>query len=208
MQDENTARQEMAALGASLFNRGFSVGGAGNMSCLLADGSVLVSPTNSCLGRLVPERLSKLSRDGQLLSGDPPSKEAPFHLVFYQKEPVCGAVVHLHSTYLTALSCLDDLDPDNVIAPFTPYYVMRVGRLPLIPYYKPGSPDLARELDVWKTTANAFLLANHGAVVTGKTLVEAVNNAEELEETAKLFFILSGKKVRYLTPAEIAALER
>ncbi len=205
-QAESAVRLHMAALGESLHSRGYAVGGAGNMSALLPDGNVLVTPTNSCLGRLNPERLSKIDLAGSLISGDPPSKEYPFHLVFYRDNPGCGAVVHLHCTYLTALSCLEGLDREDVITPFTPYYVMRVGRLALVPYFRPGSPHIARELNARKNSAGAFLLANHGAVVTGRNIVDAVNNMEELEETAKLHFILSGSKIRHLTRAEVDEL--
>lgn len=202
---ENEIRREMAELGGSLFNRGYAVGGAGNMSARLPDGSLLVTPTNSSMGRLDPARLSKVGMDGVHLGGDRPSKEYAFHKEMY-RDSGCGAVVHLHSTYLTALSCLRGLDPENVIAPFTPYFVMRVGRLALLPYFAPGSPKIAEALAERVGMGGAFLLANHGVIVTGADITEAVNNAEELEETAKLYFILSGKDVRYLTPEEIAAL--
>ncbi len=206
---ETKLRQEMVALGASLFNRGFSVGGGGNISARLADGSILATPTNSCLGRLDAERLAKVGMDGEQLAGDRMSKEVAFHLALYRERPDCGAVVHLHSTYMTALSCCEGLDADNVIRPFTPYYVMRVGKLPLIPYYKPGSKEIAEELRSRAKDATAFLLANHGPVATGPTLAEAVNNAEELEETAKLLFILwaaNGQRIRHLSDVEVATL--
>ncbi|HHF5990297.1 TPA: class II aldolase/adducin family protein, partial [Haemophilus influenzae] len=112
-----------------------------------------------------------------------------------------------HSTYLTALSCLDNLDPNNAIEPFTPYYVMRVGKMQVIPYYRPGSPKIAEELSNRALTGKAFLLANHGVVVTGSDLLDAADNTEELEETAKLFFTLQGQKIRYLTDAEVKDLE-
>lgn len=202
---ENDIREEMARLGASLYNRGYAVGGAGNLSVRLPDGNLLVTPTNSCLGRLEPARLSKMSMDGVHISGDRPSKEYAFHKVMY-RDRECGAVVHLHCTYLTALSCLKGLDPEDAMVPFTPYYVMRVGRLALLPYFAPGSPKIAESLSAKLGTAGAFLLANHGVVVTGANLNEAINNAEELEETAKLRFILSGHDIRYLTREEVAEL--
>ena len=203
---EQEIRRAMVSLGASLFQRGFSVGGAGNLSARLPDGAVLASPTNACLGRLDEDRLAKVSIDGEQISGDKMSKEVPFHLALYRERPDCQAVVHLHSTYLTALSCCEGLDPDSVIRPFTPYYVMRVGRMPLVPYLKPGSPKIAEELVKRARDADAFLLANHGPVVMGKSLVEAVNNAEELEETARLLFILGDRKIRYLTDPEVVEL--
>lgn len=204
---EDDPRMQMTDLGASLFRRGFAVGGAGNLSARLPDGNILVTPTNACLGRLIPERLSKLTPDGELLEGDKPTKEAAFHLMFYRRDPKCGAVAHLHSTHLTALSCLNGLNPDNVLEPFTPYYVMKVGRLMLIPYYRPGSPKLGEEMEARIGLTNAFLLANHGPVVVAGSLEAAINNAEELEETARLWFMLQGMDYRRLTPDEIKELQ-
>ncbi len=205
---EHDYRTQLVALGASLFSRGYSVGGAGNISLLLPDGTVMATPTNSCLGRLVAEELSIAGMDGKHLGGKAPTKELPLHLAVYRAKPECKAVVHLHSTYVTALSCLADLDYDNALRPFTPYYVMKVGRLPVVPYYKPGAPELGDEAAKIAGRCNAFLLANHGAVVCGPSLVDAVNNAEELEETAKLYFLLlsSGKSIRYLSEKDIAGL--
>ncbi len=205
---EEKLRHEMVSLGASFYARGYSVGSAGNMSARLADGTILTTPTNSCLGRLDAERLSKVSLDGTQLSGDPMSKEIPFHLALYRRRPDCNAVVHLHSTYLTALSCLSDVDPQEVIRPFTPYYVMRIGQMPLLPYFKPGSVRIAEELSRRADEANSFLLANHGPVVLGSSLTDAVNSMEELEETARLFFILKQESIRYLTDEQIAALKK
>lgn len=205
---EDDIRIKMVELGASLFRRGFVVGGAGNMSARLPDGSVLVSPTNACLGRLTPETLSRVSMSGEHLDGAAPTKEAAFHLMFYRRKPDCGAVAHLHSTYLTALSCLKGLNPDNVIEPFTPYYVMKIGQLMLIPYSRPGSPRLGEEMEKRAGLANAFLLANHGPVVVGATLEEAVNNSEELEETARLWFLMRGMEYRNLTTEEIKELQK
>ncbi|QIM67685.1 aldolase [Mannheimia granulomatis] len=204
---EQEQKVQMVELARSLFKRGYTVGGAGNLSVRLDENRILVTPTGSSLGRLEVERLSVLDMQGNVLSGDKPSKESVFHLALYQKNPECQAIVHLHSTYLTALSCLQDLDIDNAITAFTPYYVMRVGRLPVIPYYRPGDINIARELGERALDAKAFLLANHGVVVTGSNLIDAVDNTEELEETAKLHFILQGQKVRYLTEDEVNDLK-
>lgn len=203
---EQALRDTMVMLGASLFQRGYATGGAGNLSARLPDGSLLATPTGSCLGRLEPDRLSKVSMQGEHLAGDRPSKEVSFHLALYHNNPACEAVVHLHCTYLTALSCLEGVDPANTIRPFTPYYVMRVGQLPLIPYYKPGDPRIAEELGQRAASGNAFLLANHGPVVTGRNLIDAVNNMEELEETARLALLLQGQQIRYLNENEINEL--
>lgn len=198
---------QMVELAKSLFDRGYTVGGAGNLSVKLDDNRVLVTPTGSSLGRLEVNRLSILDMKGNLIEGDKPSKESVFHLALYQANPQCKAIVHLHSTYLTALSCLEGIDTTNAMRAFTPYYVMRVGQLPVIPYYKPGDINIARELSERALQAKAFLLANHGVVVTGHSLVDAVDNTEELEETAKLYFILQGKNIRYLSESEVKDLE-
>jgi Ribulose-5-phosphate 4-epimerase and related epimerases and aldolases len=203
---EDDIRIQMAELGTSLFQRGYAVGGAGNLSARLPDGNILVTPTNASLGRLVPERLSRVSPAGEHLDGDRPTKESSFHLMFYRRNPQCGAVSHLHSTCLTALSCLKGLNPDNVIEAFTPYYVMKVGQLMLIPYFRPGSPRIGEEMEKRVDRTNAFLLANHGSVVVGKSLEEAINNSEELEETAKLWFMLHDMRYRKLTAGEVDEL--
>ena len=205
---EQALRDTMVMLGASLFQRGYATGGAGNLSAKLPDGTLLATPTGSCLGRLDPARLARVSMSGEHLGGDRPAKEVAFHLAIYHNKPDCQAVVHLHCTHLTALSCLEGLDPANVIRPFTPYYVMRVGQLPLIPYYKPGDARIAEELGRRAPEGNAFLLANHGPVVTGKDLVDAVNNMEELEETARLALLLHGQRIRYLNEPEVDELRR
>ncbi|WP_373099514.1 MULTISPECIES: 3-oxo-tetronate 4-phosphate decarboxylase [Pasteurellaceae] len=200
---EAEQKQQMVRLAKSLFDRGYSVGGAGNLSVRLDSQRILVTPTGSSLGRLEAARLSVLDMQGNLLSGDKPSKESVFHLAMYQKNPDCQAIVHLHSTYLTALSCIENIDTANAIKAFTPYYVMRVGNLQVIPYYRPGDVNIARELSERALSGKAFLLANHGIVVTGSDLLDAVDNSEELEETAKLYFLLQGQKIRYLTDSEI-----
>ncbi|MDF7648741.1 3-oxo-tetronate 4-phosphate decarboxylase [Candidatus Pantoea formicae] len=203
---EQQAREEMVQLGASFFQRGYATGSAGNLSLLLEDGNLLATPTGSCLGELQADRLSKVTMQGEWISGDKPSKEVAFHRALYLNNPACKAVVHLHSHYLTALSCLNDLDSDNCIRPFTPYVVMRVGDVPVVPYYKPGDDRLAEDLAQLAPRYNAFLLANHGPVVVGKSLREAANNTEELEETARLMFTLGDRSIRYLTDSEVAEL--
>ncbi|ORM51389.1 aldolase [Pantoea conspicua] len=203
---EQQARDEMVRLGASFFQRGYATGSAGNLSVRLDDGNLLATPTGSCLGELQGDRLAKVTPDGEWLSGDKPSKEIAFHRALYLNNPDCKAVVHLHSHYLTALSCLQGLDPENCIRPFTPYVVMRVGDVPVVPYYKPGDQRLAEDLAQLAPRYRAFLLANHGPVVVGKSLREAADNTEELEETARLIFTLGDRAIRYLNDAEVAEL--
>ena len=201
---EASLRALLCALAASLFARGFSVGSAGNISARLPDG-YLMTPTNSCLGRLDPERLSKLGPDFAHLSGDRPSKEVFMHRAFYRaRGEGCGAVVHLHSTHATAIGCLADADPTNPIPPLTPYFVMRAGKtVPLVPYYRPGDAAMEPAIEAAARGAKAVLLANHGPVVCGATLTDAVYAAEELEEAARLALLLRGQPVRTLTPAQV-----
>ncbi|MDB5317252.1 MAG: aldolase [Rhodospirillales bacterium] len=192
MHEENAARLLLATLGKSLFERGYSVGSAGNISVRLPDG-YLMTPTNSCLGRLDPDRISKLAPDWSHLAGDKPSKEVFLHRAFLTARPDAGAIVHLHSTYATAIACLAVPGDDAPIPPLTPYFVMRVGRrLPVIPYYRPGDGAMEPAVHAAALTARALLLANHGPVVSGATLTDAVHAAEELEESAKLALLLRG----------------
>ena len=206
--DITALKDEFIQAGKTLYERGYATGAAGNMSLLLPDGTVLATPTGSCLGTLERDRLSVLSHEGELISGDKATKEVQFHLAIYHNNPEIKAIVHLHSCYCTAYSCLKDLDPKNAIKPFTPYVVMRMGEVPVIPYYKPGSPNLARDLAVVAPHHKAFLLANHGPITGGKNITEAVNNAEELEATCKLYFVLghNRERIAYLNEAQIAEL--
>ena len=198
---EGDTRALLASLGASLFARGFSVGSAGNISVRLEDGGYLITPTNSSLGRLDPARLARLDADFIHRGGDKPSKEVFMHRAFYRARPDAGAVVHLHSTMATAFACLPD---GEAIPPLTPYFVMRIGRtLPLVPYFRPGDPAMEPAIAAAASGARAVLLANHGPVVSGATLTDAVYAAEELEEAAKLALVLRGAGPRVLTAAQI-----
>jgi ribulose-5-phosphate 4-epimerase/fuculose-1-phosphate aldolase len=200
-------RRDLVRLGKSLFDRGLTPGSSGNLSVKLKDG-FLFTPTNSCLGFLAAERLSKLGTNGEYISGDKPTKELPLHFAFYEARPQAMAVVHLHSTYATLLSCLADTDPENAIPPITPYVVMRVGRVPVIPYTRPGD-SAVKALILEKAPAHpAILLANHGPVVAGENLEAAVFALEELEETARLLLLARGMKVRHLTAEQVADLEQ
>ncbi|HBT4804492.1 TPA: aldolase [Klebsiella quasipneumoniae subsp. similipneumoniae] len=187
---EKQLREDMVRYARSMFERGYSSGGAGNISLKLPDGNILATPTNSSFGDLDAEELSKVTMQGELLSGQKASKEVLMHLAMYRQRPHCGGIVHLHSPWLTALSCLPGIDPENALPPITPYYVMRVGKLPVVPYIRPGSPIIAEHVEKLAAEHNAILLANHGPIISGKDIREAVFNAEELEETAKLYFML------------------
>ena len=204
--DEGALRQEICIFARSMFERGLTAGSSGNLSARLADG-FLVTPTGSSLGFLDPARLSKLDRSGNHVAGDPPTKEVPLHLAFYEAASEVGGVVHLHSTYATALSCLADIDPKSALDPITPYAIMQLGPVPVLPYARPGSQAIAEPIKIAARTATAVLLANHGPVVSGKTFRSAVMAAEELEETAKLMLLLRGMKVRHLSEQAIAELQ-
>lgn len=204
--EEQSARTDLVRLCKSLFDRGYSVGTAGNVSVRLPDG-ILMTPTNARLGDLDPERLSKLAPDGTHMSGDKPTKEVFLHRAFYDTRPQAGAVVHLHSTWATALSCLTPADPGDCVPPLTPYVVMRVGKVPLLPYVKPGDARMGDMVRALMGQSAAVLLANHGPVVSGRDLASAVNAAEELEETARLLVALSGRAARYLSADDVAELQ-
>ena len=200
---EGETRALLVELAASLYSRGFSVGSAGNISVRLDDG-YLITPTNSSLGRLDPARLSRLDSSFRHIGGDRPSKEVFMHRAFYTARSDAGAVVHLHSTMATAVACLPEVAKENPIPPLTPYFVMRVGRsMPIVPYYRPGDAAMEPAIAAAARGARAVLLANHGPVVSGKTLVDAVYAAEELEEAAKLFLLLRKAAPRQLTPAQV-----
>lgn len=205
--DINCLREQIVVYGQSLFERGLTMGSSGNISVRLADGGWLMTPTNACLGRLDPARIARLDAKGQLLDGDAPTKEHFLHMATYDERPQSGAIVHLHSTHSVAVSCLPEINPCDCIPPLTAYYIMRVGKLPLVPYHMPGDPALADAVRGLAGKHNAVLLANHGPVVAGKTLEAAIYATEELEETAKLFLLLRGQNPRVLSPQQISDLE-
>jgi len=204
---ENALREEISRFGKGLCDRGLSGGSSGNISVQLEDGW-LMTPTGSSLGNLNPARISKLDRNGKLISGDSPTKEVFLHQAMYEERPSAGAIVHLHSTHSVAVSCLPNVDPANVLPPLTAYYVMKIGKLPLVPYYRPGDKALGDAIRGLAGKHSAVLLANHGPVVAGKSLEAAVYATEELEETAKLYLLLQAHNPRVLTEAQIEELDR
>ncbi len=202
---ESPLRELICALGRSLFDRGLSPGSSGNISARAPVGWLL-TPTNASLGALDPARLALLDDDGRHLSGDPPSKESYLHRAFYEARPAAGGVVHLHSTHAVAVSCLAGLDAASCIPPLTPYFVMKVGRLPLVPYHRPGDPRLGEVIRGLAPRHAAVLLANHGPVVSAPSLEAAGHAAEELEETARLLLLLRGQETRALGPEQLEEL--
>lgn len=202
--NESALRDALAMHGRSLYERGYAHGSSGNLSARIADG-LLITPTNSCLGRLDPARISKVDRAGKHVSGDAPSKESFLHLAMYEERPSAQSIVHLHCTHCVAVSCLHDFAG---LPPITAYYAMRIRELALSPYYRPGDRALAEAVREKAKKHHAVLLANHGPVVAGKSLEDAVYNAEELEETAKLYLLLEGRRTRFLDSPQIQDLEK
>lgn len=205
--NEMATRESISRLAKSIFDRGLTFGSSGNISVRVDDGW-LMTPSGSTMGNLDPSRISKLDDAGNLVSGDKPTKESILHIAMYEQRPQTGAVVHLHSTHSVAVSCLADIDPANVLPPITAYYVMKIGTLPLVPYFPPGDIDLARAVREMASDHHAVLLANHGPLVAGKSLEEAVYATEELEETARLFLMLKGMKTKFLTDSQVEALRK
>jgi ribulose-5-phosphate 4-epimerase/fuculose-1-phosphate aldolase len=203
---ENAVRDRICTVGASLFRRGLTFGSTGNISVRLPDGGWLMTPTNASLGELDPARLCRLDADGRVVAGDKPTKEAFLHRVMYAARTDARAVVHLHSTHSVAVSCLHGLDHADCLPPLTAYYVMRVGRLPLVPYDPPGDESLAQAVAAVAGEHHAVLLSNHGPLVAGSSLENAMYATEELEETARIFLLLGDRATRTLTQAQVEDL--
>jgi ribulose-5-phosphate 4-epimerase/fuculose-1-phosphate aldolase len=187
----------------ALYDRGLTHGSTGNISVRLADGW-LMTPTGASFGHLDPARLSRLGSKGELLSGDAPTKEAALHRAMYDARPTSGAVVHLHATHSVAVSVLEDVNSEDVLPPLTAYYVMRIGRLPLVPFFPPGDAQLAEAVRGYAGRHHAVLLAHHGPVVAGSSLEAAVDAIEELEATARLHLLLRHERCRTLSAAQVA----
>lgn len=204
---EAELRDAIVGHARSLFARGLSPGTSGNVSARV-EGGFLMTPTGSSFGALDPARLSRLDDEGRHLDGDPPTKESFLHLAIYGERPDAQAIVHLHSTHAVAVACLDDADPDDVLPALTPYYAMRVGRLPLVPYARPGDPALVEAVRLRARESGALLLANHGPIVAGASLDAAASAIEEVEETAKLVLLLRGLPTRRLTAEQLAELRQ
>lgn len=204
MSVEARLRETICQMARSMFERGLTGGASGNISVRLPDGRLLVTPTGSSLGNLDPARLSLLDSSGRLLAGDAPTKEMPLHTAFYETRGAkAEAIVHLHSTHSVALSMLPETDPDNVLPPLTPYSIMRLGKVRLLPYFRPGDAAIGEAIRGLAGKRSAVLLANHGPVVAAKDLEAAVFAMEELEETARLSLLTRGMKPKMLTPEQV-----
>lgn len=201
---ERIAAREMASAARSLFARGYSFGTAGNISVRCGD-RLVVSPTNSSFEDLTEDSLALVDLSGRTIDGPAPSKETHFHIALYETRPDARAVVHLHSTYATAVSCLPVTDERDALPVYTPYFAMRIPCLPVVPYMRPGHPGLADAVRAAARLSPAMLLKNHGPITAGKTLREATALAEELEEQSKLYFLLRGTG-ELLTPGQLQEL--
>jgi len=188
MSDESRIREQICATGASLFQRGYTVGAAGNISARLHDGW-LITPTDACLGRLDPAGLSKVDAGGQWVSGAKPSKTLVLHRGIYGNDGEARAVIHTHSTHLVALTLSGVWREDEVLPPITPYQVMKVGRIPLIRYRRPGDPQAAAEVAAQAAQVRGALFERLGPVVWERSVEQASHVLEELEETARLWLM-------------------
>ncbi|MEM8595974.1 MAG: aldolase [Pseudomonadota bacterium] len=206
MSAEARLREDIVMHSRSIFERGLTGGSSGNISARTEDGGLLVTPTGSSMGRLDPARLSRFDAGGRLIDGDPPTKEMPLHSAFYETRPGTGAVVHLHSSYTVALSMMPGVDEDCLLPPLTAYSIMRLGRVKLLPYFRPGDPAMGDAVRSLEGRRSAVVLANHGPVVAGPDLEAAVYASEELEETAKLAVLTQATGAVGLTDAQVRDL--
>jgi 3-dehydro-4-phosphotetronate decarboxylase len=203
MTEENALREQICTLAKSMFDRGLTGGSTGNISARTPDGGLLVSPTGTSFGRLDPARLSRFDVTGVHISGDKPTKEMPLHAAFYDTRSQAGAVVHLHSCHAVALSTLPDVDADNFLPPITPYGIMLLGRVKLLPFFRPGDPAMGQAVRGLAGKRTAVMLANHGPVVAAKDVEAACNAIEELEATARLALLTRRLNPRLLNDAQI-----
>ncbi|KQT83032.1 aldolase [Aurantimonas sp. Leaf443] len=206
MSGEARLREAIAALAVSLFERGLTHGSTGNISARTEDGGLLVTPTGSSFGRLDPARLSRFDAAGRHVGGDRPTKEMPLHEAFYETRHGAGAVVHLHCAHCVALSTLPEADEEDFAPALTPYSVMLLGRVKLLPFFVPGDAAIGAAIRGLAGRHAAVMLAHHGPVVAGRTVESAVNAVEELEATARLALLTRGLGARRLTPDQVEAV--
>ena len=206
MTAETKLREQICLLARSMFDRGLTGGSTGNISARTGDGGLLVSPTGTSFGRLDPARLSRFDADSLLIDGDPPTKEMPLHSAFYDTRSSAGAVVHLHSCHSVALSMMEDVDPDNFLPPLTPYAIMKLGKVKLLPFFLPGDPAMGEAVRGLAGKRSAVMLANHGPVVAGKDVEAACNAVEELETTARLALLTRGMNPNMLSADQVNQL--
>ena len=203
MTSDTNLREQICMLAKSMFDRGLTGGSTGNISARTSDGGLLVSPTGTSFGRLDPARLSRFDEEGVFIDGDAPTKEMPLHSAFYDTRSSVGAVVHLHCCHAVALSMMPDLDADNFLPPLTPYAIMKLGKVALLPFFRPGDPLMGKAVRGLVGKRSAVMLANHGPVVAGKDVEAACNAIEELEATARLALLMRGVDAQMLDAAQI-----
>lgn len=206
MTTETKLREQICLLAKSMFDRGLTGGSTGNISARTTDGGLLVSPTGTSFGRLEPAKLSRFDAQGVLIDGDPPTKEMPLHSAFYDTRSTAGAVVHLHSCYSVALSMMPDVNEDDFLPHLTPYAIMKMGRVKLLPFFLPGDPAMGDAVRGLAGKRSAVMLANHGPVVAGKNIEAACNAIEELEETARLAMMTRGMSPLGLSATDVQRL--
>ena len=208
-------RAALCATGRSLYERGYVHASAGNISCRLDDGGVLITPSDACLGRLDPARLAWVDAEGVQRGGDRASKTLALHRRIYAAEPQARCVIHTHSTHLVALTLAGVWHPDDIVPPITPYQVMKLGHVPLVPYHRPGDPAVAEwvaariaAMQAAGTPIRAVMLERLGPTVWHASLAEASAVLEELEETARLWWMTRDHPPAPLTAQRIDELRR
>lgn len=205
---ETKLRELICVLAKSMFDRGLTGGSTGNISARTDDGGLLVSPTGTSFGRLDPARLARFDANGRFIDGDKPTKEMPLHSAFYDTRTTTGAVVHLHSCHSVAWSMMPEVDPDNFLPPMTPYSIMKLGKVKLLPFFMPGDPAMGAAVRGLAGKRSAVMLANHGPVVAGTDVEAACNAIEELEDTAKLAMLMRGYDAKMLTAEQVNQVVR
>jgi len=181
-------------IGKSLFERNKVSGSSANLS-FLHKKNIYITGSGTCFGRLTQEQFSIINEDGQVLNNVKPSKELPLHQMFYNKSDVIQAVLHVHSFYATLWSCRSSNTPQDVMPSYTPYLKMKLGRVGLVPYAKPGSQELFSNFAAVIDKSDGFILCNHGPIVGGKSLLDTFYILEELEESAHIAWMLRKEKV-------------
>jgi 3-dehydro-4-phosphotetronate decarboxylase len=211
--NETELRQEICRVGRSLFKRGYVHSTAGNISVRLPDG-FLITPTEACLGFLQPDALSKVGADGVQVSGERASKTLALHRRIYAADADAACVIHTHSTHLVALTLAGVWKREDILPPITPYYVMKVGHVPLIEYHRPGDAavgelvaQIIERMRAQATPIRAVMVDRLGPNVWHTTLAGAMAALEELEETARLW-LLTGRKPEPLTAEQINQLRQ
>ena len=205
----NAERLEICRVGKSQFDRGYAHSTAGNISVKTEHG-FLITPSDACLGFLQPEDIALVGFNGKQQSGAPASKTLSLHQAIYQADSTARCVIHTHSTHLVALTLKGVWKSDDILPPITPYYVMKVGHVPLVPYHRPGDPAVAERVTQLITSSSekpirAVMIERLGPNVWHQSLASAMATLEELEETAKLW-LLSERSVPALTEQQIDEL--